>query len=289
MKKLSISFFILLLSINSSFAYTLSEKDKIIVEKFNTVLQTVSEDKQIAFNQKLNEILPKIQYDYKYERVYYILLEVQKNLNSKSILDWLLDELDDNKAITQTRENTYEVIKIIDWDTIDILKDWNEIRIRLIWIDAPESTALRYWYIEEWANESTNKLKELIWNNKIILEYDEKQWKYDASWNLLAYIYVNWININKEMISLWYAQEDINWEYKYKEEFKKAQIEAIKNFRWLRGIIIEKEEENMTPTSIYVPSYYDFPFRIYYLWAKWLCYYINLDWNKVYVDKSYCN
>ena len=141
-----------------------------------------------------------------------------------SILSWLKTKINEN----------IKVDSVIDGDTIRVFMNWKSVKVRLIWVDAPESTDTRYWYTECFWNASTNYLKKLLSNKTIWLEYDLTQWMYDKYDRILAYVYLNWENINEKIISDGYAREyTYNLPYKYQSEFKSAQREADSLDKWL--------------------------------------------------------
>jgi len=148
---------------------------------------------------------------------------------------------ENNEQIDTTREeDTYnikeniKVEEVIDWDTIRVKLNGQSQKIRLIWVDAPESYDTRYGYTECFWQASSKYLKNLLTNKNIWLEYDATQWTYDTYNRILAYVYLNWENINKKIISDWYAWEyTYNLPYKYQKEFKEAQSNASKSNKWL--------------------------------------------------------
>jgi endonuclease YncB( thermonuclease family) len=70
--------------------------------------------------------------------------------------------------------------------------NWQSEKIRLIWVDAPESYDTRHWYTECFWTASSNYLTNLLSNKTIWLEYDSTQWMYDKYGRILAYIFLNW-------------------------------------------------------------------------------------------------
>lgn len=124
-----------------------------------------------------------------------------------------------------------ELLKIIDWDTIEVLYNWKKEKIRMIWIDTPEvyKTRKSNYLRECFWEEASAYLKKLIYWKKIKLEFDDSQstrWKY---WRLLAYVRRDWENINLKMIEDWYAYEYTYQKdnpYKYQFEFECAQLRA---------------------------------------------------------------
>ena len=135
--------------------------------------------------------------------------------------------------ITEIPAWDYEVVSVIDWDTIKIDYEWQEFTIRFAWIDAPESSALRCGKVECFWPEAKQYLKNLIEWQTISFEPESMDW-YDR---FVWYIYLWWENINEKLIKNWYAREYSykNQSYKYQSRFKSAQDYARNNGLWLRG------------------------------------------------------
>lgn len=147
---------------------------------------------------------------------------------------WILKQSYFNNKDITNRENAI-VNKVIDWDTVSVILSWNIVLIRLIWIDSPEKTSKRFGYVECYGKESTNYLESLLpkWSN-IELEYDYSQWLYDAYGRILAYIFLNWDNINEKIIENWYWWEyTYDKPYRYQTKFIKVENFASKNKFWL--------------------------------------------------------
>lgn len=264
MKKILASLLLFLLSVSSIYAYTPTLKDEKTLNslyKQIDVLIDKKPDQAEKLHQKIEKILPTL----------------SKDDRTKYLIWWLSDYLSDK--LNESQE--YEVIKIIDWDTIKIKYEWEEINIRMIGIDSPENSTTRYGYIEKNWDLAKEKIEELIGNNKITIELDDTQWKYDKYNRLLAYVFVSWININQKMIEVWYANEyTYNKSYKYQKEFK----EAEKNAKNKKVGIWKEVEENILEEE---PKELENN-KNYFTWPRWGCYYINSNGNKSYVDRSYC-
>lgn len=130
----------------------------------------------------------------------------------------------------------YYLLNVIDWDTILVSSNWENKYVRMIWIDAPESSTKRTWSIECYWLESKNYLKKIIWNNKNIkIELDQSQWKEDMYWRLLWYIWLNEENLNRKMIEDWYWYEYTfkGNKYRYWDDFIKAEDVAMDGWLWL--------------------------------------------------------
>ena len=136
---------------------------------------------------------------------------------------------------TTLKLDTYTFLKVIDWDTIKVKNNNEEINIRMIGLDAPEKSTTRYWYTECFWNEATNHLNEILsWITTIQVEQDPTQWETDKYWRLLWYVFFSWNNINQKMIEDGYWFEyTYNLPYKYQKEFKKAEKSARLNKLWL--------------------------------------------------------
>ena len=134
--------------------------------------------------------------------------------------------------ITEIPAGDYEVVSVIDGDTIKIKYDSQEFTIRFAGIDAPESSALRCGKVECFGPEAKQYLKNLIEWETISFEPASMDW-YDR---FVWYIYLNWENINEKLIKNWYAREYSykNQNYKYQSQFKSAQDYARNNSLWLR-------------------------------------------------------
>lgn len=211
----------------------------------------------------------------------------------------------------------YGLLEVVDGDTIKV-QDYlgNMESVRMIGIDAPEDSTLRYGYKECFGKESTEHLKKLLEGNKTIqIEFDNTQGYHDKYNRLLWYVILNGENINKRMIADGYAFEyRYNLPYKYESEFMKAESHAKSASDGLRsrstclGLrgsetevnekVQEKEKERIkrnseSDSSSYSSDYtkwssYSSSDRTYITGPRGGCYYINSNGNKTYVDHSLC-
>ncbi len=133
-----------------------------------------------------------------------------------------------NNEVIQNNETTYyQVVKIVDGDTIDVNINGKSERIRLIGIDTPETVKYDN-PIECFGPEATAKAKELLLNKKVRLEVDSTQDDRDTYDRLLRYVYRDDdLFFNEWMITNGYAREfTFIKPYKYQTEFKQAEINA---------------------------------------------------------------
>mgnify|MGYP003981949753 CR=1 FL=1 len=135
-------------------------------------------------------------------------------------------------ARNEIKETTAYVLYVIDGDTIGVSIDGKEHRVRLIGIDAPEVA-----YVEEnkegecFADESTEKLKELILNKEIILINDSLSDNKDKYNRLLRYVYLDDLDINAKLIENGYAKSFLFFPFDKQEEYSTldglAQLQAF--------------------------------------------------------------
>lgn len=102
--------------------------------------------------------------------------------------------------------NWVYVTRVVDGDTFVARDaDGNEIRVRLIGIDAPESRRTRNTEVEFFAGESTAFLEFLIEGQHVNLQYDAE--KYDRFDRILAYVFLDdGTFVNAELVGGGYAQ-----------------------------------------------------------------------------------
>ncbi len=209
--------------------------------------------------------------------------KTEKNQSKKEIIkNWeeiwekIIEQIEQKEENKENFDEKYKVKEIIDWDTAILEKSWKDLKIRMIWIDSPESTTTKLWYVEPFWMEAKNKLAELILDKEISLEYDESQWKIDRYWRDLVYIFLDWKNINEEMIRLWYAKEyTFKKAYKYQEQFKKLEQEAKNRKIWIWSLKNNNQEKiDNNQKKI------EHTWKIKTEWKiKWN---INSKWKKIY-------
>jgi len=130
----------------------------------------------------------------------------------------------DEEALTTTG---YLVTSVLDGDTFRIKYEGKTQSIRLLGIDAPESTKTRYKYLECFGTEAKNYLKSLIDKKKITFQFDSSQDQKDMYDRLLAYVYLDDELINQKMIEDGYAKEyTYKTAYTYQSPFKQAEQSA---------------------------------------------------------------
>jgi len=129
---------------------------------------------------------------------------------------------------TNKTDGLFEVVKIADGDTITILMDGDNEKIRFIGIDTPEvgnSTKESDCY----GDEAKSEMERLLEGHMIKLEFDETQGERDRYDRLLAYVYLDdGLFLNQHMIENGFAKEyTYKYKYKYSDDFRRAEDNAI--------------------------------------------------------------
>lgn len=140
-------------------------------------------------------------------------------------------EEDKSYTLTILREEIpkYKVTGVTDGDTIKIMYNQKEEKVRLIGIDTPEDK-------ECFDQEATEKLESLVGGKEVKVEFDETQGERDKYGRLLLYIWEGDIFVNEGMIKDGYAFEyTYSLPYKYQEQFKNVENEARENRNGLWG------------------------------------------------------
>ncbi|HSX39398.1 MAG TPA: thermonuclease family protein [Candidatus Saccharimonadales bacterium] len=130
----------------------------------------------------------------------------------------------------------YNVIKVVDGDTFDVVIENKNERVRLIGINAPE-TVDPVKPIECYGNEASQKLKKYLTGQQVSLQADVTQANRDVYNRLLRYVFLpDGTFINEQMIRQGFAYEyTYKSAYIYRLQFKADQIFAQKNNLGLWG------------------------------------------------------
>ena len=137
---------------------------------------------------------------------------------------------DQSKLPEEIELENYQVLKVIDGDTVSISINGEKETLRLIGVDTPETVHPNK-PVECFGIEASNYAKDLLSNKIISVEYDQSQGEVDKYGRSLVYIFLpDGRNFNKIMIEEGYAYEYTYSEvYKYQKEFKESQTYAKEN------------------------------------------------------------
>lgn len=158
----------------------------------------------------------------------------------------------------QSNQKTfYQVVKVVDGDTIDVSIEGKTERVRYIGIDTPETVDPRK-SVECFGKEASDKAKEVLTGKSVYLESDATQSDRDKYGRLLRYIFLeDGTHVNKFMISEGYASEyTYNVPYRYQSEFKKAESDArnAKKGLWADDACSDVGTNTSTPPPTPSPS-----------------------------------
>lgn len=163
-------------------------------------------------------------------------------------------EESDREADVESQEELFDVIKVVDGDTIAVRMNGKSETIRLIGIDTPETNDPRTG-VQCFGKEATAKLKSVI-GTRVSIERDSGEGERDKYDRLLAYIYSEeGTMLNKYLIAQGYAYEyTYDDAYKYQKEFKSAQADAKAKKRGLWAPDACPEKAPVTKRIVPVPA-----------------------------------
>ena len=181
--------------------------------------------------------------------------QVQSNNQEQSANSAVADVATEQQTVKTLSDEgvqkSYEVVKVVDGDTIDVSINGKVERVRLIGINTPETVDPRK-PVECFGVEASNKAKSLLTGKKVVLEDDASQGERDKYGRLLRYVFLeDGTNFNLLMIRDGYAYEyTYNLPYKYQAEFKKAQKEAEVNRGGLWGDLCQGKTTLQTSGTV---------------------------------------
>lgn len=128
----------------------------------------------------------------------------------------------------EAENNLYEVVRVVDGDTVILNIDGNKTRVRLIGIDTPESVAKDKSRNVKEGKVASNYTKRLLENKRVRLEYDDE--KHDVYDRQLGYLFLDDEFINEKLLKEGMAKlYTKTTNQKYSERLKKAEQYAKDN------------------------------------------------------------
>lgn len=121
----------------------------------------------------------------------------------------------------------YDVVQSVDGDTIRVMRDGEEIKVRFIGIDTPETVAQDR-PVECFGPEASGRTKELVEGTRVWLESDPVSGDTDKYGRTLAYVWLTPdVMLNELLIREGYAEEYTYQEgYRYQQLFRDAESAA---------------------------------------------------------------
>ena len=118
------------------------------------------------------------------------------------------------------------VDRVVDGDTFVYYAGSEQIRVRMIGVDTPESVHPDESRNTEWGKKISKWVKKKLTGKKVKLEYDED--RYDQYGRVLAYVYLGRKMFQKKLLKKGYARAVYYAPNgKYKEEFFELQTWAM--------------------------------------------------------------
>ncbi len=146
---------------------------------------------------------------------------------------FLQDSPPETKAVAAP--NWYEVVKVTDGDTITVKIDGQNVGIRMIGLNTPETVDPRT-TVQCFGREASNKAKEMLTGQTVRLEADATQDDKDKYDRLLRYVYMS----DGTLFNKWMVENGFGFEYtydsnpyQYQAEFKAAEKSARESKRGL--------------------------------------------------------
>ena len=138
------------------------------------------------------------------------------------------------------------VNRVIDGDTIEIVKDDKFVKLRLYGIDAPEST-------QKYGKEASEKLVEILHPNNVVkinILNKDRYGRYIATVHTTQknVFYINSYNGYSDNLGLYLVDQGLAWHYKKYSNCE--ELEAAENFARLNKLGIWSDDEP-TPPWVY--------------------------------------
>jgi micrococcal nuclease len=119
------------------------------------------------------------------------------------------------------------VERVVDGDTVVIRLDGQQIKVRLIGVDAPESDDPRK-PVERFAHESADFLRQLVEGKRGRLAYEPAGARVDKYGRTLAYFYLEpgSLFVNREIIAKGFGHAYTAYPFQYMADFRQAERTA---------------------------------------------------------------
>lgn len=161
-----------------------------------------------------------------------------KNIPAKTTKETTESTRSTTNTLPTNKEGPYDVVKVVDGDTIDVRIDSKTVKVRVIGLNTPETVDPRK-PVECFGKQASAQATKLLKDTKVYLESDDSQQNRDKYDRLLRYVWLeDGTNFSKIMIESGFGYEyTYDTPYKYQEDFKSAQksAETAKTGLWADG------------------------------------------------------
>ncbi len=151
-----------------------------------------------------------------------------------------------------SKDKSHRVVRVVDGDTIIISKDGQEVRVRLIGVDTPETVHPRK-KVEFYGREASQFTKNLLQGESVWLKYDGTKPTTDKYRRLLAYVHrvPDGLFVNLEIVRQGYGHAYTKYAFNQMELFRKYERQARTSGRglWGKGQTIRPKKVETTPNK----------------------------------------
>lgn len=150
-----------------------------------------------------------------------------------------------------TEPDYYKVARVVDGDTIAVIVDMKEEKVRLIGLDTPETKKPNS-SVECFGKAATDYAHKLMNNQTVRLETDLISGDRDRYDRLLRYVYLSdGRMVNKEMIAQGYGFAYLNFPFTKSDEFRALQKQARESNKglWASGVCEIRDENGQSKTN----------------------------------------
>lgn len=148
------------------------------------------------------------------------------------LIGWILIYAYQHRT-AQVPAQIYQVVSVIDGDTIHVNINGTIETVRLLGVDTPETLDPRK-PVQCYGPEASQQTKELLTGKEVTLEADPSQDDRDKYGRLLRYVYLGSQNVSLLLITEGYGREyTYDKPYKYQKAFREAEADAKVNKRGL--------------------------------------------------------
>lgn len=136
--------------------------------------------------------------------------------------------IEQNAYVDLANENLYEVVRVVDGDTIVVNYNGTNEKVRLIGVDTPESVHTDKSKNTEEGVKVSDYTKAQLTGKKVALELDVQE--RDKYGRILAYVYLDGVMYNKTLLEIGYAKvATYPPNVKYVDDFTRLQEIAREN------------------------------------------------------------
>ena len=138
----------------------------------------------------------------------------------------------------------YEVVRIVDGDTVVLLVNGKQTTFRLIGVDTPETVHPQE-PVEEYGKEASHFLENLLKGEAIYLEYEPGISTLDKYGRTLAYLYrvPDGLFVNLEIVRQGYGHAYTRFPFQYMDMFRFFEQRARESGKGLWNPILESSSE----------------------------------------------